>query len=84
MFNQVIIMRTMEFTIEDNWNMLEIGQEVNIIESKLPTSYYYTIERALGMSKNYSNKERLKIMHGIVKEKNHTEKFNVAVLEFDE
>lgn len=41
-------MRTMEFTIEDNWNKLEIVQEVNVIESKLPTSYYYTIEKCFG------------------------------------
>lgn len=77
-------MRTMEFTIENNWNMLEIEQEVSITESKLPTSYYYTIERALGMSKNYSNKERLKTRNGIVKEKKHTPKFDIAILEFDE
>lgn len=40
-------MRKMEFTIEDNWNKLDIGQYVNVIESKLPTSYFYTIENAL-------------------------------------
>lgn len=77
-------MRTMEFTIEDNWNMLEIGQEVNVIESKLPTSYYYTIENALGMSRNYSNQDRLKTMRGVVKDKKHTGRFDIAILEFDE
>lgn len=77
-------MRRMEFTIEDNWNKLDIGQDVNVIESKLPTSYFYTIENALGMSKNYSNQERLKSMHGIVIEKRHDERFDIAVLEFDE
>ena len=77
-------MRKMEFTIEDNWNKLEIGQEVNVIEGKLPTSYYYTIENALGMSKNYSNQERLKRSCGIVIEKRHDERFDIAVLEFDE
>lgn len=77
-------MRTMEFTIENNGNLLEIGQEVNVIESKLPTSYYYTIENALGMSKNFFSHERLKTTHGIVIEKKKTDKFNIAVLEFDE
>lgn len=77
-------MRLMEFTIEDNWNMLEIGQKVNVIESKLPTSYYYTIENALGMSKNYSNHEKLKTRCGTVIDKRHDERFDIAVLEFDE
>lgn len=77
-------MRKMEFTIEDNWNKLDIGQEVKVIESKLPTSYFYTIENALGMSKNYSNQERLKTMHGTIIDKRPGEKFDIAVLEFDE
>lgn len=77
-------MRTMEFTIENNGDLLEIGQEVNVIESKLPTSYFYTIENALGMSKNFLSHERLKTTHGTVIEKKKTDKFNIAVLEFDE
>lgn len=75
-------MRIMEFTIEGNWNKLDIGQEVIVTESKLPTSFFYTIENALGMSKNYSNKERLNTLHGIVIEKRHDAKFDIAVLQF--
>lgn len=77
-------MRTMEFTIEDNWDKLYIGQEVKVIESKLPNSYFYTIENALGMSKNYSNQERLKNMNGIVIDKKHGIRFDIAILEFNQ
>lgn len=77
-------MRTMEFTIENNGYVLTIGSEVNVIESKLPTSYYYTIEHALGMSTNFSRSERLKIRIGKILEIKATDKFNIAVLEFDE
>ena len=42
-------MREMDFTIEDV-NALKIGQEIEVIESQLPSSYYYTMEHALGMS----------------------------------
>ena len=40
-------MRTMEFTIE-NIKAFEIGQEIEVTEGKLPSSYYYTMEHALG------------------------------------
>ena len=42
-------MRTMEFTIE-NVKAFEIGQEIEVTEGKLPSSYYYTMEHALGMA----------------------------------
>lgn len=77
-------MRTMEFTIEDNKDKLEIGQEVNIIESKLPSSYYYSIENAIGMSANFANSKRLKTRVGTVMEIKETPRFNIAVLEFNE
>ena len=35
-------MREMDFTIEDV-NALKIGQEIEVSESQLPSSYYYTI-----------------------------------------
>ena len=42
-------MREMEFTIE-NTEALKPGMEVNVTEGVLPSSYYYMIEHALGMS----------------------------------
>ena len=60
-------MRTMEFTIE-NIKAFEIGQEIEVTEGKLPSSYYYTMEHALGMSRNYKSTERLKTTKGKVVE----------------
>lgn len=76
-------MREMEFTIE-NREALKIGQEVGVSEGVLPSSYYYMIEHAIGMSGNFKSTERLKSTKGIVKELKETEKFHVAVLEFNE
>ena len=44
----------------------------------------FTIEHALGMSRNYKSTERLKTTKGKVVEIKETPKFHVAVLEFDE
>ena len=76
-------MRTMEFTIEDT-KALKPGMVVNVIEGVLPSSYYYTIEHALGMSANFRQAERLKTRKGTVKELKETPQFHIAVLEFDE
>ena len=76
-------MREMEFTNEDT-EALKPGMEVGVTEGVLPTSYYYTIEHALGMSANFKQAERLKTRRGIVKELKETPQFHIAVLEFDE
>ena len=76
-------MREMEFTIEDT-EALKPGMEVGVTEGVLPTSYYYTIEHALGMSANFKQAERLKTRRGIVKEiKRKRRSFIIAVLEFE-
>jgi hypothetical protein len=74
----------MEFTIEDNGPMLEIGQIVPIKEYYSASGYTYMIEPALGMSRPYPIGQKLNATHGKVLEKKKTERFNIAVLEFEE
>lgn len=76
-------MRKMEFKMERQ-GLLEIGQEVTVTESALPTSYYYTIIPAVAMSKNYQAYERLKSTTGIVLEINQTPRGFYTIVEFDE
>lgn len=76
-------MRFMEFSIEDNGPMLEIGQEVEIKEYET-TFFTYMIADALGMSRPYPASERLKSRKGKVVEKKTTPRSKIAVLAFDE
>ena len=76
-------MRRMEFKMERQ-GLLEVGQEVEVTESALPTSYYYTIQPMVAMSKNYMGYERLKSTKGIVKEIRVTDRGFYTDVEFDE
>lgn len=76
-------MREMEFTMSRP-NLVKEGQEVEITEGKLPSSYYYTIEPAVAMSGNYSTPDRLKSRKGVVKEVGETSRGFYVIAEFDE
>ncbi len=76
-------MRIIEFKMERQ-GLIEIGQQVEIRESKLPKQYYYVIEPAVAMSGNYDFADRLKHLSGIVKDIKETEKGFYVDVEFNE
>ena len=76
-------MRLMEFKMERR-GLVEVGEEVEVTESALPTSYYYTITPAVAMSKNYPAYERPKSETGIVQEAKETSRGFYTVVAFDE
>ena len=78
-----IRMRRMEFKMERS-GLTQIGDRLSVIEGKLPTSYYYTIEHAIAMSGNYTVSERLKTREGVVVDITETEKGFFVIMEFDE
>ena len=76
-------MRTMEFNMERT-GMIQIGDEVEIREGKLPSSYYYVIEPSVAMSGNFPFGERLNNLRGVVKDIVHTEKGYYVEVSFEE
>ena len=76
-------MRQMEFKMERQ-GLTKVGDHLKITESKLPTSYYYTIEHAIAMSGNYEVSQRLKSRQGTVVDVKETEKGYFVTMEFDE
>lgn len=76
-------MRQMEFKMERT-GLLEVGDVLPVTESKLPTSYYYTLGKSYAMSANFSFRERLKSQEGRVTDIKETPKGYFVTVEFDE
>ncbi|MBR4769062.1 MAG: hypothetical protein IK088_08810 [Lachnospiraceae bacterium] len=59
--------RTEPFTMERD--VLNVGDEVEITEGRLPRSFYYTAEPAAAMSRNFTADRRIKSTKGVVTSK---------------
>lgn len=73
----------MDFTMARP-GLVKKGDEVDITEGKLMSSYYYTIEPAVAMSANYRKTERLTSRHGVVVDVGETNRGYFVRAEFDE
>ncbi len=75
-------MRTEPFTMERN--VLEIGQEVEITEGRLPRAWYYTAEPAAAMSANIPLNARISSKKGTVTAKKLEGSTYIIEITFDE
>lgn len=76
-------MREMEFKMERP-GLLKEGERVTVSEGVLPTSYYYTIDPSLAMSKNYEFRNRLKCCEGTVKSVEERPRGFYVIVEFEQ
>lgn len=65
-------------------NLVKAGDTVSIVEGILPSSWYYTIEPAIAMSRNYKFAERIKSRTGIVEGIEKTDRGFFVKVKFDE
>ena len=75
-------MRTEPFTMERN--VLEVGQEVQITEGRLPRAWYYTAEPAAAMSANIPLNRRITSKKGVVTAKRLDGSTYTVDITFDE
>lgn len=75
-------MRTILFKMERP-NLCKKGDILKIKESILPNSYYYTLEHAIGMSKNFPFDERILDREGEVLEIRETIRGFYIVMELE-
>ena len=77
-------MRTLIFKMERP-NLVKEGDEVEVVEFPLPTSWYYVIEPAIAMSANIPLTQRLKTNKGkITKIEESSDVGWYLTVEFDE
>lgn len=76
-------MRQMEYKMERP-GLLQVGDEVNVIETAMDNFLYYTIEHALAMSGNIPFREALKTRRGKVTNIEERPQGFYVTLEFDE
>lgn len=76
-------MREEEFKMERE-NLVKVGDTVRITEGVLPSSWYYTIEPAVAMSRNYKFSERIKSTEGKVLAVEKTERGYFVKVALDE
>ncbi len=75
-------MRTEPFTMERN--VLQLGQEVEITEGRLPRAWYYTAEPAAAMSANIPLNKRITSTKGVVTAKRLEGSTYIVDITFDE